>query len=278
MTDDDAAVIRLEPEFKKANFDDTYDRPTPKAYYNALHGLDYRLPELARPFIRRSLTALRRIHRRDRVKMIDLCCGYGVNAALLNHDIDMQDLYDRYAGGPWEPLPLSIIVERDRNLFASQRRSPIEADVIGVDVAAKALAYARDVGLLDEGLPLDLERDDPDASARRLLADADIVTVTGGLSYIGKASFERLFDCFPADRRPWVVWFPLRHAKFDGVVDTLANFGLATEFLTTLPQRRMTDARERQIVLQQLKEVGLDPKDEKAGYLHAVCAISRPLH
>jgi SAM-dependent methyltransferase len=278
MTDHEAAEARVEPGAKKANFNDTYDRPTPKAYYYTLRDLDYRLPELARPYIKRSLRTLRWIHRRDRVMMIDLCCGYGVNAALLNHDIDMQDLYDRCADGPDERLPVSMIVEQDRRLFAGRRQCPIEAEVIGVDVAANALDYARNVGLLAEGLPLDLEREDPDAATRALLGDADIVTVTGGLSYIGKASFERLFDCFPADRRPWVIGFPLRHVNVDDVVDTLARFGLSTDFVTTLPQRRMSDARERQLVLQQLREAGLDPKDERAGYLHAVCAISRPAH
>ena len=43
--------------------------------------------------------------------------------------------------------------------------------------------------------------------------------------------------------------------------------------MTTLPQRRMSDARERELVLRQLEDAGLDPKDERAGYLHAVCAI-----
>ena len=113
------------------------------------------------------LRTLRRTHRRERVKMIDLCCGYGVNAALLNHDIDMKDLYDRCADGPDERLPVPAIVERDRSLFAGRRRSPIEAEVIGVDVAANALAYARDVGLLAEGLALDLECQDPDAATPR---------------------------------------------------------------------------------------------------------------
>lgn len=278
MNDLEMAKAPAKPEKKKTNFNDIYDRPTPKAYYYTLRGLDYRLPELARPFIKRSLRQLRRIRRRDRVTMIDLCCGYGVNAALLNHDIDMDDLFDRCADGPNERQPVPAIVESDRDLFARRRRSPIEADVIGVDIATNALAYARDAGLLAEGLALDLERQDPDAPTRALFGDADIVTVTGGLSYIGKASFERVLDCFAPDRCPWVIWFPLRHANVDGVVETLTRFGLTTDFVTTLPQRRMSDARERQIVLRQVREAGLDPNDQRAGYLHALCAVSRPAH
>ncbi len=276
MTDHQTVEATIKLGSKKANFNDTYDRLTPEAYYRTLRGLDYRLPELARPLIKRCLEALRRIRGRNRIRVIDLCCGYGVNAALLNHNVDMDDLYDRYTDGAHAGLPTETVIERDRRLFALRRHSPMEADVIGVDVAANALTYARDTGLLTEALPLNLERENPDTKTRALFRAADMVTVTGGLSYIGPASFERVLDCFPAEHRPWVVWFPLRQTNVDKVTDTLARFGLKTEWLTTLPQRRMTDARERQLVLRQLKEAGLDPKDKRAGYLHAACAVSRP--
>jgi len=262
---------------KKANFNDTYDQLTPEAYYQTLHGLDYRLPELARPLIERCIDTLRRIRRRSRIRVIDLCCGYGVNAALLNHKIDMDDLYDRYTDVAHVDLPAEKVIERDRHLFARRRHSPMKADIIGVDVAANAVAYAKDTGLLSDALALNLEQDDPDAQTRALFRQADLVTVTGGLSYIGSASFERILDCFPKENRPWVVWFPLRHTIVDKVTDTLAHFGLKTEWLTTLPQRRMTDAHERQLVLNQLNKVGLDPKDKQAGYLHAISALSQPV-
>jgi SAM-dependent methyltransferase len=264
------------PGAKKADFSDTYDRPTPETYYRALKGLDYKTPELARPFIRRCLDLVRKTIGHRQARVIDLCCGYGVNAALLNHDVDMGDLYDRYADWPKPGLPATAMIERDRRLFAAKRKSPPEAEVIGVDVAANALAYARNAGLLVEALPLNLECDDPDAKTRSLFGEADLVTVTGGLSYIGRATFERVLDCSPKHRRPWIVWFPLRHVNVDGITKTLTRFGLKTRRMATLPHRRMTDAGERKLVLHQLKEAGLDPKDEKVGYLHADCMISRP--
>ncbi len=262
---------------KKADFSDTYDRSTPETYYRALRGLDYKIPELARPFIRRCLDVVRKTLRSRPARVIDLCCGYGVNAAMLNHDVDMDDLYNRYADWPGPDLPPKAMIEGDRRLFAARRKSPLAAEVMGVDVAANALTYARDAGLLVEALRLNLELDNPDARTRALFSGADMVTVTGGLSYIGQATFERVLDCFPANRRPWVVWFPLRHVKIDSVTDTLARFGLKTQRMATVPHRRMTDAGERKLVLHQLQEAGLDPNDEKAGYLYANCMISRPV-
>lgn len=276
MINSEAAPTVARSGSKKTDFSDTYDQPTPETYYRTLKGLDYRTPELARPFIRRCLDLVRKTLRHRQARVIDLCCGYGVNAALLNHDVDMGDLYDRYAEWPKPDLPSKAMIEGDRRLFAARRKSPPEAEVIGVDVAANALAYAKYAGLLAEALPLNLERDDPDARTRKLFGEADMVTVTGGLSYIGRATFERVLDCSPKHRRPWVVWFPLRHVNVDGIIDTLTRFGLKTKRMATLPHRRMTDAGERKLVLHQLREAGLDPNDEKAGYLHADCMISRP--
>ena len=276
MTNVQTAAPAIKPGGRKSNFSNTYNRPTPETYYRALHSLDYKTPELARPFIRRCLDMIRKTRRDRPVRVIDLCCGYGVNAALLNHDVDMDDLYDRYTVWPVPDLLPKAMIEGDRRLFAIRRRSPPEAEVIGVDVAANALTYAREAGLLAEALPLNLERDDPDARARALFGGADMITVTGGLSYIGKATFERVLDCFPTNHRPWIVWFPLRHVNVDSVTETLQRFGLKTRRMGTLPHRRMTDAGERKLVLHQLKEAGLDPNDEKVGYLHANCMISRP--
>ncbi len=276
MTDAQTKAPAIKLGSKKTNFSDTYDRPTPETYYRTLHRLDYKIPELARPIIKRCLDMIRKTLRRRPVRVIDLCCGYGVNAAMLNHDVDMDDLYDRYTDWPGPDLPADGAAEGARRLFAARRKSPAEAEVIGVDVAANALSYAREAGLLTEALPLNLECDNPDARTRALFGGADLVTVTGGLSYIGQSTFERVLDCFPANRRPWIVWFPLRHVNVDNVTKTLARFGLKTRQMATLPHRRMTDTGERMLVLDQLKEAGLDPNDEKAGYLHANCMISRP--
>lgn len=274
ITEPHADATSIRPRIDKYDFSASYDQPTPAAYYRSLRDLDYRLPELARPFIMRCLDAIRRERGRKVVRVIDLCSGYGVNAALWNHEIGMDELYDRYAVWPGRNDSEEQVIERDRRWFDMLRNRPIEAEVIGVDVAANALDYARDVGLLQHALTLNLEHDDPGPDARKLLGGADMITVTGGLSYIGHATFERLLACFPKDCRPLVVWFPLRHTNVDPVVDTLDRFGLRTKRLATLPQRRFKDVCERRTVLRQLEERGLDPSDAGHGYSHAVCAIS----
>jgi SAM-dependent methyltransferase len=270
------APARINARAKKHDFSASYDQPTPVAYYRSLRDLDYRLPELARPIIGRYLDAIRQARMRDVLRVIDLCCGYGVNAALWNHRIDMEALYRRYADWPDAGDPVGEVIEDDRRLFAACRRQPRETEVIGIDVAANALDYAKEVGLLTHGLRINLELDDPNRDERSLLGQADLVTVTGGLSYIGHKSFEHLLACFPRERRPWIIWFPLRHIDVDPVVAALDRFGFRTDMLTTLRQRRFKDVDERQAVLRQLRQRGLDPDDAEPGYSHAVCRVSRP--
>ena len=269
-------ATRIRARVEKHDFSASYDQPTPAAYYRSLQDLDYRLPELARPIIERYLHAIRRERKRDVVRVVDLCCGYGVNAALWNYRIDMDALYQRYAVWPRAGKPTKEVIEEDRRMLAMRRRQPLAVEVIGIDVAANALDYAREAGLLAHALPINLEQDEPSRAERSLLSEADLVTVTGGLSYIGHKSFKRLLSCFPKERRPLIVWFPLRHLDVGPVVDALDRFGYRTDMLTTLRQRRFKDADERHVVLRQLRQRGLDPSDAEPGYSHAVCRVSRP--
>ena len=51
MTNVQTAAPAINPGGRKSNFSNTYNRPTPETYYRTLHSLDYKIPELARPFI-----------------------------------------------------------------------------------------------------------------------------------------------------------------------------------------------------------------------------------
>ena len=113
---------KIEARVEKHDFSASYDQPTPAAYYRSLHDLDYRLPELARPIVMQCLDVVRRERQTDVPRVIDLCCGYGVNAALWNHDVTMETLYRRYAAWPHPGDALQGVIERDRRLFARCRR------------------------------------------------------------------------------------------------------------------------------------------------------------
>ena len=84
----------------KANFDDIYDQPDPRAYFRTLAPLDYQIPQQARPVIERVHAAAGA----DRT-ILDVCCSYGINAALLRFDLDIADLAARYTDAGLDAVP-----------------------------------------------------------------------------------------------------------------------------------------------------------------------------
>ncbi|MBA3611025.1 MAG: hypothetical protein H0W54_06380, partial [Rubrobacter sp.] len=83
-------------EESKANFNHVYDLPDPRGYFETLGSLGYLAPEHGRRVFSALLKSMRGEAGED-PKVLDLCCSYGVNAALLKHDLTLDDLYARYA-------------------------------------------------------------------------------------------------------------------------------------------------------------------------------------
>ncbi len=68
-------------------FDEIYNQPDPRVFYSRLGRLDYQSPHHAQPVFRRLVAARMRS---GPVTVLDLCCSYGVNAALLNHHLSLD--------------------------------------------------------------------------------------------------------------------------------------------------------------------------------------------
>jgi hypothetical protein len=258
----------------KTDFNDIYDRPDPRAYYDRLGSLDYAVPHHGQRVFRKVLDALDT----DAPTVVDLCCSYGVNAALMKCDLTLDHLYDHYGDERVAGLEREELADQDRAFYGSHRRRAAPR-VIGVDTAASAVEYALQVGLLDAGAVEDMERDDPSPELAEAVHEADLITVTGGIGYITDRSIDRLLDCTSPDRRPWFAALCLRTVDFTPVADTLARHGLVTEQLedVTFPQRRFADDHERDFALQALAEQGLDPAGrEETGEYHVNVFLSRP--
>ncbi len=258
----------------KANFDDVYDHPDPRAYYHELSKLGYEVPRYGQRVFDAVLDALPV----DDPTVLDLCCSYGVNAALLKHDLDLDDLYDHYRDEKIADLSRDALAAADRAFYA-EHRCPDPPEVIGLDVAPSAVEYALDVGLLDAGTAEDLEHDPPSPHLARTVADTDLITVTGGIGYITERTFDRILESTSPERRPWVAALCLRTVSYEPVATTLERHGLVTEKLEgrTFPQRRFADEEERDYALRTVTERGLDPTGkEAAGRYHVDVYLSRP--
>ncbi|WP_308310970.1 hypothetical protein [Streptomyces sp. GbtcB6] len=207
--------------------------------------------------------------------VLDLCCSYGINAALLNHDLTLEDLYAHYTSPQATELTTAELIEWDRAYYAAHRR-PDPARVIGLDAAPCAISYAHAVGLLDEGFAENLETMPPSPALRQAVGHTRLITVTGGASFLSPLTFESLLDCVHGP--VWVAAFVLRTHSYRRTAECLESYGLSTEKAATrtFPQRRFTSEQEQRYAIDAVTAAGEDPQGrETHGYFHTTLYLSR---
>jgi len=261
----------------KANMDHIYDQRDPRAYFRELGKLDYTIPGLAKPIFQKLISHLRR-RATDTVRVLDMGCSYGINAALLKYDLSMPELYEHWGNRALLEATSEEVVAHDRHFFGNLDE-PSDIEVIGLDLAESAITFAEEAGLLDEGLVVNLETDPLPASAKEDLASVDLVMSTGCVGYVTEKSFDKLLPAVTKGQAPWMGNFVLRLFPFDAIGETLSDWGYVTEKLEgrTFVQRHFTSADEQEQVLDQLCERGIDRTgQETEGYLLAEFYLSRP--
>ncbi|MET7617754.1 hypothetical protein [Streptomyces sp. NPDC005408] len=261
----------------KSRFDDIYNRPDPRAYFRRLAPLEYEIPHQAQDVFLRARAARAAVPGTGGpVTVLDLCCSYGINAALLNHDLTLAELYAHYTGPDAEGLSTAELIDLDKEFYASRRRTDA-TPVIGLDAADQAVRYAVAVGLLDEGYAENLEQHSPSPRLRRAVAGTGLITVTGGIGYITRRTFEALMEC--AEVPLWVTAFVLRTVDYEPVISALSAFGLVTgtDPSGTYPQRLFTGPAEQRNAVEQTRMAGHDPTGlETEGRYYTQLFQSRP--
>jgi carnitine O-acetyltransferase len=253
-----------------------YDRPDPRPYFQTLKKLEYRIPAAAEPVFRRVVAAIRAARAPRHLTVLDVGSSYGVNAAILKHDCELADMFARYTytvGGTAD-LSRGELIARDRVLY---RAGDPDLTVIGLDTSAPAIAYATEAGIMDDGVVADLETRAPNEREAALMAGVDLVISTGAIGYVGAPTFSRILDA--ARRPPWLALFALRMFPIDDLAATLARRGYAvfTQPGQSYRQRRFASADERQNVLANLDDLGIDPGGhESEGWYHAGFFFARP--
>ncbi len=257
----------------QTQFDDIYNQPDPRAFYGRLVRLDYQIPGHAQPVFRRLVAARTRS---GPATVLDLCCSYGVNAALLNHQLTLDDLYTHYTSPRLSQVTTAELIKHDQEFYTAHRREDA-VPVIGLDIAAAAIDYALAVGLLDAGFAENLETGPGSTSLLQAAGVTRLITVTGGVSFLTGRTFDQLLA---AAREPaWVAAFALRTTSYQHLADTLAEHGLITEVDTehTVLQRRFTDRDEQRYAIAAVTALGADPAGkESEGCYYATFHLSRP--
>lgn len=262
----------------KADMGSIYDQPDPRAYFTTLQPMGYDLPTHAKPVFQGLIAELAR--RRDRpVRVLDVGCSYGINGALLTHDLTMAELYTRWSAPEIADKPVDAVIADDRTFFAGLPRQDGHI-ITGVDRSQGAVAYAVEAGLIDAGFALDLETDPLPESVHAALSSVDLVISTGCVGYVTDKSFAHLMPAVAQELGAWVGNFVLRMFPYDAIADTIDGFGYQTERLAGryFRQRRFASAEEQEKIVGELRDHGLEPNGlETEGHLIAEFHVSRPI-
>lgn len=270
-----ASAVRGSIQGAKHDFTAAYNRRWPHAYFRAHLALDYMISDRAKPVIERIFVDYRRVRNKTRLKIIDVGCSYGINAALLRTDLDLDDLYAAYLepGGA-----LSRRQEIEHRAFFRNRGLRDDIQFVGVDPSFRAVRYARNLGLLEAGVTADLETRDLTVKERCALANADIIISTGCVGYVTEQTFARVYDA-SATSRPWVIAFAMHPFSYDDIAAALRGFALETRLVDRFRQRqrRFSTPTERQAILKAMAKLGMEDRLERTtGYIYASCYISAP--
>ena len=261
----------------KANLDHIYNQSDPRAYFRELKKLDYVIPEVAKPIFKKLIEALQQ-RRENTIQVLDLGCSCGINAALLKHDLSMDELYDHWGQKAFSDATSDAVIARDQNYFADLKASE-DIGVVGFDVAENATSYGEEVGLLDESFTVNLETELLSAPVKEELALVDLVTSTGCVGYVTEKSFDRMLPAMGSGQMPWFANFVCRMFPFEAIEECLDGWGYVTEKLQNriFLQRRFASAHEQEQVIGQLRDQGVDPTGlEGEGDLLAEFYLSRP--
>jgi len=272
LTIDDEALIGS----AKADFTSIYDQADPRAYFRTLGGLDYQIPQQSLPVLQAVLAASQRDGRPRTV--LDVCCSYGINAALLRYDVQLAEIRARYADPASDDLSVEELIEADARFYAERRRSP-DVPVLGLDIAESAIDYACRAGLITGGFAEDLESADPSPVLAAGVREVGLIISTGGVGYVGHPTFDCLLQVVKSPEDLWLAVFVLRAFSYDDIAGMLAGYGLVTEHVpdVTFRQRRFADRSEYDAAIHDVELRGLDPAGKEAeGWYHAECFITRP--
>ncbi|MFF1691946.1 MULTISPECIES: hypothetical protein [unclassified Streptomyces] len=111
-------------ESGKTRFDDICNEPDPRAYVCRLAPLEYEIPQHAQVVFRRTRAERAAAGGTDGpLSVLDLCCSYGFNAALLNHHVTLAELYAHYTSSQADALTSTELIERDKKFYVSRRRA-----------------------------------------------------------------------------------------------------------------------------------------------------------
>jgi hypothetical protein len=253
------------------DFAQVYDRDDPRPYYRALAPLDYRMPGVIARFLRANHHILCDAFDTATPRLVDFACGFGAVPALLRHDIDLAALYALYDA--------DLDDGGDAGFFERHRRADTPFEIGGVDIAARALAYAHACGLIDHAFDDDTLAAPPGPALARFLDGTAVIFESGSTLNVLMPALLSLIDTASTVQKPWLLYAPRFDVDDAPLRKGLAARGYVVASVNSRPirYRRSISAKERRAHVDVIRGLGRDPEHGFDGdYLVLDLNLARP--
>lgn len=260
-------------------FDDIYNLPDCRSYYRAMDHAGFRTAHHAVGWFRKVQVELKRMRGLDATSVVDFASGYGIAAALLRHDLSLNDVLARYRDPWFDDATSDAVIAADRDWYAGARRAGDTDSYAGIDIADKALSYGRSVGIFDQVFPENLQENPLSDDLQATMAKCDLIVECGSVAHMLPDALDRLLQA--AVRKPWIATAPIRGNDTSQAIDVMHRHGYDVASVTKVPfrHRRFADADEQARAIANAQARGhVTEGFETEGFFQAQVFLARPPH
>ena len=259
----------------KKDFSGVYTQKYPAPYLEEMRNVEYRIPDQTKPLYKHLAKRIVNYTRRP-VKILDLGSSYGINSALLNHELVMSELDEFFVENNPHPS-----IKLTQNFFDDLPNNDPNLEFYLVDISSAALSFAEKAGLCQGSFCVNLEKEPVPRGLRQVMHDIDLIISTGCVGYIGWKSFAKIFEMIGRERDPLPVFAftILRIFPPDGIKRIFRenNFDLIKTRVGPLKQRKFYDEREKEETAKLLRSREINTKNlEDTGYYYADLYVGGP--
>ncbi len=237
------------------DFVQVYDLPDPRPYYRALKPADYRMPGVVADFIVGNASVLSEAFAQPRPRLLDFACGFGAAAALIRHGLTCTQLFEYY------DQQVEAGIGDDAAFFAGHQRSGPSFEIGGLDIAANAIGYARNCGLIDQAFDDDTLSAAPGPGLAAYLAETALIYEAGATLDVLMPALLNLLDAATGAPSPWLLYSPRFDVDDRTFISELRTRDYLVEIVNREPihYRRSLGAKERTAHEAAIRKLGRDP-------------------
>jgi len=264
----------------KKNFTNIYAQKTPYSYLKEMQVLQYRIADYTKPLYL-SLAEQMYDKLQRPINILDIGSSYGINSALLKHDLVMSELDDFFLTDD-EPT-----ITQTKQFFEKQPLND-HLNFYQIDISHPAIAFSENVGLCKKGICINLETNNSRLS--QILPKFDMVIATGCIGYIGYKAFSNLFEVIKNQKSyspqlesqnitPIFAFSVLRIFDMEKIKRAFDYYGysLMKSDIGPIPQRQFSNTDEQSQTLSLLHGKGIDTKMyEDDGHFYADFYVASP--